>query len=460
MSANTTETERQAESLLGHHSKQFKPDKVPSFVQDGQDVWDTCDEKDIEADRRLVAEWTNTLQTVIISAAIYSAIVTPFLLEAMKQVPGDPTETTNEILLVISRQLSDPFTPPFRRPPRNISRNMAECTHSLILSLSWSIIAAALALPLLRRVSIYSQAIKGYTPRDRSIKRTLRDLQPGKRRLSLFIETLPFLLIASLRHFLEGLELWTQEITEGSGVEYIRLPIYPLIIGMLLVHLTLIPWATLTRQLCLMVDIPLVRKIYRLVHVVYLSLVEKFGRRTYVACRSITRIFSGGARNIGKSVISLLEKWIEDLTQKICSWSAVDPKLVLQRQINSQSSPLTAHMRSLMRLIHSIDLTPNSRDTLLGVLREITELPASMMVKCPTDIPWGSIFTFLCEPYLRKRDIMEYTEEELECAAFLCKALSITARNTTGQQLKSFVRLLQKQPNEAISASAYLADFA
>ncbi|PVF91764.1 hypothetical protein CPB86DRAFT_660766, partial [Serendipita vermifera] len=111
-----------------------------------QTVWSVCDEKAIEAERQLSAQWSNTLQTLLVSAALYSAVVTPFIIESVKQSSGDPAETTRDILLVISLQLSNSCTPPFEHSPTEKSPILSISSGSLLLSVLCSLLVAATAL--------------------------------------------------------------------------------------------------------------------------------------------------------------------------------------------------------------------------------------------------------------------------------------------------------------------------
>ncbi|CAG8768457.1 11814_t:CDS:1, partial [Acaulospora colombiana] len=115
----------------------------------------------------------------------------------------------------------------------------------------------------------------------------------------------------------------------------------------------------------------------------------------------------------------------------------------------------------LLCLARSIDSIPGLRKAALKVIQEIIELPVSILLdaKLMRDVPWNSIFTYLCEPYLGKKSSFEYTQEELKRAAFLCRALSMTCNGVMDPIFKKFIRGLQNGTDYATSTGAYLADY-
>ncbi|PVF91766.1 hypothetical protein CPB86DRAFT_830414 [Serendipita vermifera] len=437
MSANNKE--KQAEIPFGSSGHGYKRPETTVFDEVDQIVWDICDAKAIEADRRLVAKWNNTLQTVIVSAGLYSAVVTAFTIEALRQLAGDPAETTRDILLVISQQLANPSTPPFKSPrkspfgssPRKSPDSLSLSSYFFLLSILCSLIAAVIALPALRWVSTYDERIKGYTSRDRATKRGLRDLQGRKRMMQFLVQALPFLLVFSLFLFAGGLASWIGYITEGDFVDTIMGTVWFFGIILMLVLQCLLAFLFRTSEITVEVW----------------SLVTPY---------------------IPKSAEALSERtgyWLTAVSFMWMSKPQTNSKCLRERDLEEGEEVMSdsARMISLLWLAHSIDLTPNMRDTLLIVLREITELPAYMLEKsssfCFENRTWETIFMYLCEPYFGKHDARDYTKKELECAALLCRGLSITTSEIQRQKIKRFVRSLQNETNQAISASAYLADY-
>ncbi|PVG02310.1 hypothetical protein CPB86DRAFT_697632, partial [Serendipita vermifera] len=175
MSAND-ETKRAGipASPSSQNTERSGPPDAPLFVQTHQNVWDICDEIALDTDRKLVAQWNNTLQTVIVSAALYLAVVTPFVIETMNQIPGDQAKTTRDILLVISRQLANTSTPQYESTPDENSGYSVFSGLCFLLSTLCSLIAAVFALLASHWVAAYDLGVKGYTTQDRVIKRVLR----------------------------------------------------------------------------------------------------------------------------------------------------------------------------------------------------------------------------------------------------------------------------------------------
>ncbi|CAG7848779.1 SubName: Full=Uncharacterized protein {ECO:0000313/EMBL:CCA71748.1} [Serendipita indica DSM 11827] len=72
-------------------------------------VWHTYNERADIVDRELIKDWNDSLNTLLIFGALYTAILTAFIIESMKLLGEDTGETTRDILLVISRQLANFF---------------------------------------------------------------------------------------------------------------------------------------------------------------------------------------------------------------------------------------------------------------------------------------------------------------------------------------------------------------
>lgn len=377
-------------------------------------MWSVCDEKAIEAERQLSAQWSNTLQTLLVSAALYSAVVTPFIIESVKQSSGDPAETTRDILLVISLQLSNSCTPPFEHSPTEKSPILSISSGSLLLSVLCSLLVAATALVLLIWETVVDYQIEQYLAQDHTVKRVLYGLR-HRAQLARLTKFLPPLLLASVALLLTGLTNWAL---------YADIYLGWMVLGVFVIYLIMI----------------------------------LFGLRT-------------AYHDIWNTTASSFERWTRELFQRIRSWLVVEPKWLPKQRTNErwgrersleEGSLVYKRMESLLWLVSSIDLTPNSRNALLGVLREIMELPAYICMQLPSkymNVPWEPIFMFLCGLYLGKSSIMEYTEKELKCAAFLCRALSITTYGSKVQKLKKFIRSLQLESNEVISVGAYHADY-
>ncbi|PBK88283.1 hypothetical protein ARMGADRAFT_908479, partial [Armillaria gallica] len=103
--------------------------------------WRKCYSTLTEYDSKVVSSWTEEMNTTLIFASLYSAVVTAFLVESYKQLSEDPVEA---LLSRISSQL-DPgtnssFQPSYTPSSSDIAVNAAWFS-SLVLALSAVLIA-------------------------------------------------------------------------------------------------------------------------------------------------------------------------------------------------------------------------------------------------------------------------------------------------------------------------------
>jgi hypothetical protein len=104
---------------------------TPLQVPQDTSIWEIYYHEAELVDRERVKDWDDSLNILLIfvsthlepielatltlrsQAALYSAVLTAFIIESMKLLQEDNTDTTRQILLVITRQLANSSTPAF-----------------------------------------------------------------------------------------------------------------------------------------------------------------------------------------------------------------------------------------------------------------------------------------------------------------------------------------------------------
>ncbi|PVF97758.1 hypothetical protein CPB86DRAFT_734360, partial [Serendipita vermifera] len=92
------------ENNVNHPAKLFglggerKRPEDPFVVTDETTVWEIYNHKALEVDREMIKDWNDSLNTLLIFTALYSAVLTAFIIESMKLLEEDPAETTRDIL--------------------------------------------------------------------------------------------------------------------------------------------------------------------------------------------------------------------------------------------------------------------------------------------------------------------------------------------------------------------------
>ncbi|CAE6481007.1 unnamed protein product [Rhizoctonia solani] len=103
-------TRTQSESQ-GNFSKLYNADAIPEFDEYGAElgkeakVWKVYVDETDRWDAELVDGWNKSLDVILVFAALFSAISTTFLIESSSRLRVDPTDTSTETLLIISRTL-------------------------------------------------------------------------------------------------------------------------------------------------------------------------------------------------------------------------------------------------------------------------------------------------------------------------------------------------------------------
>ncbi|KDQ59847.1 hypothetical protein JAAARDRAFT_94694, partial [Jaapia argillacea MUCL 33604] len=57
-------------------------------------------------DERMVKSWTDEIDTLLVFAGLFSAVLTAFLIDSYKNLQEDPAQSSSQILLQISSQLN------------------------------------------------------------------------------------------------------------------------------------------------------------------------------------------------------------------------------------------------------------------------------------------------------------------------------------------------------------------
>ncbi|QRV99825.1 transmembrane protein [Ceratobasidium sp. AG-Ba] len=96
--------EEQAANPNPSNFKWREPDFGENLGRDSQ-VWEIYVEETDRSDKELVKEWNDSLDVLLIFAALFSAITTALVIESSHQLQPDPSESSAQTLLDISRSL-------------------------------------------------------------------------------------------------------------------------------------------------------------------------------------------------------------------------------------------------------------------------------------------------------------------------------------------------------------------
>ncbi|KIM25644.1 hypothetical protein M408DRAFT_73944, partial [Serendipita vermifera MAFF 305830] len=115
---------------------------APLVVDENTTAWEIYNDRASTYDREMIKDWNESLNTLLIFAALYSAVLTAFIIESMKLLQEDVTETTRDILLVITRQLANTSAEPFKPEPFVAPDYAVRVNYYFFTSISCSLVAA------------------------------------------------------------------------------------------------------------------------------------------------------------------------------------------------------------------------------------------------------------------------------------------------------------------------------
>lgn len=311
----------------------------------------------------------------MIQAALYSAVLTAFIIESMKLLKEDVAETTRAILLTISTQLANTSTLPFQPLAFNVPPYAVHVNRIFFVSISASLIAALGSVLALQWVGSYDYGLNSSSPKDRALQRHFRYMGIEKWRMRVIIAFLPTLLFLSLLLFLAGLAIWLFHIhTSVSAV---------IIVAVIIAFLFFI---TTTILGILYPDAPFRTPISN-----FLLLLLHATSNLLKRGISYTPLLKGNSKAPPQGRYSF----------------QVREEKAIQEQSDGE-------LGSLLWVVQSISVLPHARETLQILVKEITELPIKQLQDPRINsAPWASIFTMLCQPYFNKRKREDYSEEEL-----------------------------------------------
>ncbi|PVF98784.1 hypothetical protein CPB86DRAFT_704525, partial [Serendipita vermifera] len=211
-------TEKSTTSLFGL-SRDTKRPSDPLVVTNDTTPWEIYNHKASEVDREMIKDWNDSLNTLLIFAALYSAILTAFITESMKLLQEDPAEMTRDILFAISNQLANNSVPAFQRLEYKTPEYAVIVNGLLFTSLSCSLIVALLAVLALQWVANYDMGLNTSSAQKRALQRHARWMGIERWKMGEIIASLPLLIFVSLFLFFIGVANWLWHVNRAiSGI--------------------------------------------------------------------------------------------------------------------------------------------------------------------------------------------------------------------------------------------------
>lgn len=191
---------------------------IPGMVRETT-VWNVYNNEARKVDTELVKDWKDSLNFLLVFAAIFAAVLTAFIIESKKLLEQDPTELLVDIVVLYLSSGGNYSTIPTERPPFNPSSSAISINSLLFASLGASLVAALASVIALQWVNEYDAAITrgGSSPEDRAMRRQFRFAGATAWNMGELIAALPLLLYSSVALFWIGAILWIWTINTTVG---------------------------------------------------------------------------------------------------------------------------------------------------------------------------------------------------------------------------------------------------
>ncbi|PVF96426.1 hypothetical protein CPB86DRAFT_874976 [Serendipita vermifera] len=421
------------ENNMNHSAKLFGLGKEPKrpgdplVMTDRTTAWEIYNHKASEVDREMIKDWNDNLNTLLIFTALYSAVLTAFIIESMKLLEENATETTRDILLVVSRQLANSSFPPFEPTAYETPKYAIIVNGLLFTSLSCALIAALLAVLALQWVANYDMGLNTSSPEKRALQRHMRLMGIEKWKMSELIASLPLLIFVALFLFFIGIADWLWHMNRAiSGIV-----IGGIGIGFLL---------------------------YTITNLISIFKVEAPFR---------TPISKGLA-----VFIPFVAQWLQNVLTNLLSTIRAHA-MSDQDAVHTRKQQLTFTKREenifdgiekgpialdgLLWLVNHVEISSTSRDTFIALIKGLTEVPAPLLMNEEKieDVPWKAIFEMLCSPYIEKD---EYKIDELDNAMWIGKGMGIIPYFES-RTFERFFEYLRNSNDRSITGIAYFASY-
>ncbi|PVF95534.1 hypothetical protein CPB86DRAFT_710945 [Serendipita vermifera] len=176
-------------------------------------VWDVYNNEARKVDIELVKDWSENLNSLLVFAAIFAAVLTAFVIESKSLLEPDQGEILVDLAILFFNELrnaSSATNATISRPDFTPTSEAITINCLLFGSLGASLFAALASVVALQWVGDYDAAITrgGSSPEDRAKRRQFHYAGVVDWKMGEIIALLPVLLYASVALFWAGLVLW------------------------------------------------------------------------------------------------------------------------------------------------------------------------------------------------------------------------------------------------------------
>ncbi|KAG8797415.1 hypothetical protein FRC16_008885 [Serendipita sp. 398] len=315
----------------------------------------------------------------------------------MKLIQEDLSETSRDVLLVISRQLANNTVAAFQ-PGSFVAQKWAiRVNFYFFAAISCTLVTTLTTVLALQWVGSYGAGLNPSSPEGRALQRHFRHREMEQWHMVQIIAFLPALIYIALFLFFIGLAEWMWNVHQGVA----KVIIVGLVCGAILFLMTTAismvyvgaPFRT-----------PVTRSLPRLSARLYYSAHKTLSNLTFRLILSTLRYAGHGTM---KTLWNLPAYWKQSrpgASKLHAVWCFLQSphsiKPFEEREKELAHTITDIKPSALVWLANSIDVLPHNRHWFQSILRELLRLPPKHLVNLSErTAPWSTIFTFLLDPH-------------------------------------------------------------
>lgn len=173
-------------------------------------AWDIYNAEASKVDSELIKDWTASLNSLLVFAAIFSAVLSAFVVESKKLLEQDPSDSMKDAMVFYSNQRANGTLIPYVNTDFQPSTMAISINYLLFGSLGASLVAAFASIVVLQWITDYDLAITrgGSTPFYRANCRHSRYEGIERWKMGGIVAALPLFLHFTVVLFLVGAIQW------------------------------------------------------------------------------------------------------------------------------------------------------------------------------------------------------------------------------------------------------------
>ncbi|KIM20694.1 hypothetical protein M408DRAFT_30152 [Serendipita vermifera MAFF 305830] len=202
---------KQLDGTLPFAGLTTKGERVHGLVTEYEHtVWDVHNNEAMKVDNELVKDWKESLNSLLLFAAIFAAVLTAFIIESKKLLEPDQTQILVGMVALYFNNIGNLSNTSFAQSDFVPSHEAVVINCLLFASLGTSLCAALVSVMALQWVMDYDAAITrgGPSPEDRAKRRQFRYAGVLNWKMGEVIAALPLLLYSSVVLFWAGVVQW------------------------------------------------------------------------------------------------------------------------------------------------------------------------------------------------------------------------------------------------------------